>query len=80
MSTVNRPECPNCGSYELKWDISMAVTRNLPPGSVHQLSLGDTSCAFYLGCEECSETVRIVSAEDIAMELNVQGIRIPDAS
>jgi hypothetical protein len=80
VSGINRPECPNCGSYELKWDVSMAATRNLPPGSVHQLSLGDTSCIFFLGCEECSETVRTVTAEDVAMELNVQRIVIPEGS
>lgn len=80
MSGINAPECPNCGSRELSWGTSMAVSRNLPPGSVHQLSLGDTSCVFFLGCDECSETVRTVTAEDIAMELNVQKIVIPEGS
>jgi hypothetical protein len=80
MSGVNRPECPNCGSYALTWDVAMSGGRLLPPGTVHQLSVSDTSCVFFLGCDECSETVRTVTAEDVAMELNVQKIVIPEGS
>jgi hypothetical protein len=63
--------CSNCGSTMLEW---MAVAQGSSAIAVNRLGLGDVTMSFALGCEECSETIRVVSAEAVAYALNTQGV------
>jgi hypothetical protein len=70
-----RQACPNCGSQDLTWS---AFVKSTAPVAVNRLNTGDVSAQFALGCEECSETVKIVSAQAVAAVLNEQGIDVSE--
>lgn len=59
--------CSNCGSKRLSWDTTVIKNTGVQDG---RLKLNETSGLFYLGCDECSETLLKVSAEDVANHLN----------
>ena len=59
--------CPNCGSKKHSWDTTVIKNTRVQDGL---LKLNETSGLFYLGCDECSETLLRVSAEDFASYLN----------
>ncbi len=59
--------CPNCGSDELSW---CATSHNKSLVDEGRLRTHEVESLFVLGCDECSETVRIVSADDVAELLN----------
>lgn len=56
--------CNNCGGIKLKWHADIRV-----PSSVvdWRLRAHEVKPIFVLGCEECSETVAVAPAEEIAM-------------
>ena len=60
--------CPECGSYDLKWFPQMQNIGCVQDG---RIQMHEVSCVFVLGCEYCSETVKIISAEKVAELLNV---------
>lgn len=59
--------CPECGSKSLTWDVAVAKTSDVVQG---RLRTSDVTGMFFLGCDECSETVSNVRMEDIAIFLN----------
>lgn len=59
--------CPACGSHSLTWDNTIITHGSVPHG---RLTTSDVSGLFYLGCDECSETVANVSAEQVAAFMN----------
>jgi hypothetical protein len=59
--------CTNCGSEELKWQ---CATQNLGGVQNNMISMNETGVIFFLGCEECSETVKFVDGDFIAQFLN----------
>lgn len=59
--------CPNCGSKKHSWDTTVIKNTAVQDGL---LKLNETSGLFYLGCDECSETLLRVSAEDVASYMN----------
>lgn len=61
--------CKACGGDEMSWDTWNVAGRS-----------GSLRTVFFLGCDECSETViHSVSAEDVAEALNKYGWR-PDSA
>lgn len=66
MSVPNITECRECGGKSLTWDTHNKVARNIQDG---RLRSHDVSCVFVLGCDECSETLAVVSADKIAAHL-----------
>lgn len=63
----NDTRCPECGSRSLRWDCTLRARHAVPDG---RLRLNEVSGLFYLGCEECSETVIRVSDDDVTKLLN----------
>lgn len=68
-------ECPECGSPELRWD---SMPRKLTTIADGQLTMRDVETIFFLGCEECSETVvSEVGPDEVAKYLTSSGF-FPD--
>lgn len=60
-------KCKECGSTSLSW-----FTQNTVKNGIQQnrLNTNDIDCIFVLGCDECSETLKLVSADKIADLMN----------
>lgn len=60
-------KCKECDSTSLSW-----FAQNTVPNGIQQnrLNTHDVQCVFVLGCNACSETLKIVSADKIADLLN----------
>lgn len=65
-------KCKECESENLRW------TEFIKTNHVQncRLSLNDCTPMFFLGCEECSATIAIVRASEVAAFLNA--CTIPD--
>lgn len=63
-----REGCPECESRRLTWGYS---PRNHGSAVDGRLRLGEVGVEFYLGCEECSETLAVIDAEYVAQFLSV---------
>jgi hypothetical protein len=67
---VAEGQCSACGAYRLVWS---AGPVKLSPISDGQLTMRDVETQFYLGCEECSETlIHSVSADEVAQALTAR--------
>jgi hypothetical protein len=63
-------QCPECGTWRLVWS---AGPVKLAPVSDGRLTMRDVETQFYLGCEECSETlIHSVSADQVAAFLTTR--------
>lgn len=72
---IRRGICPECGGDDLRWGAFRANTSPAPEG---RLVTGDVTTTFYLGCEQCSETlISGVPADTIAAALTEMGWRTP---
>jgi hypothetical protein len=60
-------DCCECGSTELSWQTSIVNRSDVQQG---RLNTNDVECVFSLGCDECSETLALVTADQIAGGLN----------
>lgn len=59
-------KCKECGSSDLFW----FAQNNVPNGiQQNRLNTHDVKCVFVLGCNECSETLKLVSADKIAEQM-----------
>lgn len=58
--------CKACGSDNLSWDTTNRITSSVVQG---RLTTRDVECVFVLGCNICSETLRVVGADDVAAML-----------
>lgn len=61
--------CRACGGTALTWATSIANRSEIQQG---RLNTRDVECLFYLGCDSCSETQTVVSADRVADLLNDQ--------
>lgn len=59
--------CKHCESTDLEWFAHVRAVNDVPHG---RLTTHDVGCVFVLGCQECSETLRVVKADEIAALLN----------
>ena len=59
--------CTDCGSAALFWQAGNIVRNGVQDG---RLKLNEVQCQFVLGCERCSETLAVVSADRLADVLN----------
>lgn len=62
-------DCRECGSTHLSWQISIVNRSDVQQG---RLNTSDVECVFSLGCDECSETLAVVGAGQIASGLNAR--------
>ena len=60
-------ECKECGSTHLTWQTSIINRSNVQQG---RLNTSDVECVFFLGCDECSETLQTISADSVAGLMN----------
>lgn len=55
-------ECPNCGGKNLSWGQTCINQGQAQDGRIR---MSEVECSFFVGCDDCSETVMIVSADKI---------------
>lgn len=60
-------KCPECGGNELSWFTSPRNRVHVPEG---RLRTNEVGCDFILGCDECSETIKVIDAVEIAEMMN----------
>lgn len=59
--------CKNCQSDQLSWFCQPNTTSGVVDG---RLKMSEIDVIFFLGCGECSETLKIVKGDDVAEYLN----------
>ena len=59
--------CRHCGSTALTWATSIVNRTDVQQG---RLNTRDVECLFYLGCDTCSETLAMLSADRVADLVN----------
>jgi len=64
---MEKIKCPNCGSNKSEWGYGNTISNGVVQG---RLNTNDVQTFFYLGCMECSETVSIISCDDVIEILN----------
>lgn len=62
-------KCKECGSTSLSWDTHSKADSGVAEG---RLRSHEVKSLFVLGCDECSETLAIVSADKVASLMNEQ--------
>lgn len=61
--------CRHCGGKALTWATSILNRSDVQQG---RLNTRDVECVFYLGCDTCSETLALFSADRVADLVNTQ--------
>ena len=61
--------CKECGGIELTWQTSNINRTGIQQG---RLNTRDVECVFVLGCDHCSETLHMISADRVAVMMNSQ--------
>lgn len=56
-------ECTNCGSTDLEWN---CIVDNRGMAVDGRLRLHECEVAFFLDCNACSETLKVIRGEEIA--------------
>lgn len=62
-----KTECTHCGSKKLSWFYRMHNQSDVQEG---RLRTNDVGVQFVLGCDECLETLQVVSGAKMAEQLN----------
>lgn len=61
--------CGSCGGTSLTWQTHNVIRVGCPVQQ-GRLNTNEVECLFVLGCDDCSETLAVCSADDIAKLLN----------
>lgn len=61
--------CPNCESEDLAWETTVRTSTSAPLDGM--LSLHDVEAVCVLGCNECSETVKVVPSYIVDEQINI---------
>jgi hypothetical protein len=70
--------CKECGSKSLSWFTTTSTGfTGIQQG---RLTTNDVTCQFVLGCDDCSETLRVVNADTFAARLNADTQHAKDAA
>lgn len=59
--------CRCCGGSQMTWQSSIVNRSEVEQG---RLRTNDVECLFFLGCDECSETITTIRADEIALLMN----------
>lgn len=70
-------KCRECGSTSLTWFTTIECVNDVPH---NRQNPNDMVCRFVLGCDDCSETLRITEADKVAGWLNREEPAAPVAS
>ncbi|BBC99131.1 hypothetical protein [Sphingobium sp. YG1] len=60
--------CRHCGSVDLSWMTAQTIRPGGPLNNL--LNTNDVECLFFLGCNSCSETLRTMTADDVAANMS----------
>lgn len=69
---MNVTECKACQSTSLTWFTQNATFSGVQQG---RLRTSEVTCQFVLGCDYCSETLAVISADKVADLLNSRANR-----
>lgn len=61
-------KCRECGGTSLTWHTQQTTRSGVVQG---RLRTDEVSCVFFLGCDDCSETLALASADNIAQGLPI---------
>jgi hypothetical protein len=67
--------CKECGSTDLAWHCTTENRSGVVDG---RLRMHDISTIFYLGCESCSGTLKVISGDEAAEQL-AENARLQEA-
>ena len=67
MNREVKTTCKECGSSDLAWQTSNMTRSGVQDG---RLRLSEVECQFVFGCNNCSETLKVLSAERVAALMN----------
>ncbi|MGE8122537.1 hypothetical protein [Pseudomonas fulva] len=67
MKLTKITECRECGSTDLTWQTHNENISDAPHG---RLRTTDVRCLLVLGCDYCSETLTVCSADQVTAWLN----------
>ena len=70
-------KCRVCGSDSLSWQTMQSVRNGIMQ---NRLNTNDVECIFFLGCDSCSETLRTITAEQVAQQMTQATPPKPEAS
>jgi hypothetical protein len=60
-------ECSNCGSKNLRWHVGKEGSSYIADG---RHCMREISVIAFLGCEECSETLKTIQEHEVEEMLN----------
>lgn len=60
-------ECRNCKGTMLRWYVGTKGPNDVTDGRIRT---SEVNAIAYLGCEECSETLRVIDSDEIETMLN----------
>lgn len=63
LTDVLAASCPECGSTDTAWHCSQHTDSGVADG---RLWMHDVKTRFFMGCNACSETIRIIDGDDMA--------------
>lgn len=63
LTDVLAAVCPECGSADTQWHCSQHTDSGVVDG---RLRMHEVNARFFLGCNSCSETIRIIDGDDLA--------------
>lgn len=55
--------CPECGSADTEWHCDQYTDSGVVDG---RLRMHEVKTRFFLGCNSCGETIRIISGDELA--------------
>lgn len=64
---THNTKCKECGGSSLSWDSMPRNKSNVVEG---RLKTNEVTVDFFLGCDDCSATVRVVTANEMVQMLN----------
>ena len=56
-------ECPECGSADTEWHCTQTTRSGVADG---RLRLNEVTTLFFCGCNECSETIKTITGDELA--------------
>lgn len=59
--------CPECGSLEITWHSDAKNNGSSQDGLI---KMDEVTPIFFLGCNECSKTINVVTGDDVAVILS----------
>lgn len=77
LNPARSDSCKECGSKALTWFTTNANKSGVQEG---RLRSNEITCQFVLGCDDCSETLRVINADTIAARMNADSEHAKDTA